>query len=202
MAPSASLPASHHRVDRDAHVLDPVEAVEDAEEVHAGLGRAADEIADDIVGIVGVADAVGAAQQHLRQDVGRPLADQRQPLPRVLVEEAHGDVEGRAAPAFERQQLRQAARIGLGDGDDVVGAHARRQQRLVRVAHRRVGDEHARLGLHPFGESLRAAARRGAAWCRARALPSKRGASGARASAGGLARPRASGWPLTVTSAI
>ena len=92
-----------HRVDRDAHVLDPVEAVEDAEQVHARRGRLADEIAHDIVGIIGVADAVGAAQQHLGQDIGRPLAQQRQPLPRVFGQKPHRDVERRAAPAFERE---------------------------------------------------------------------------------------------------
>ena len=96
-----------HGIDRDAHVLDPIEAVEDPEQVHARLRRAAHEVADDIVRVVGVADAVGAAQQHLRQEVGDALADQCEPLPGVLVEEAHGDVEGGAAPAFEREELRQ-----------------------------------------------------------------------------------------------
>ena len=63
-----------HGVDRDPHVLDPVQAVEDAEQVHAGVGRLLDEVADDIVGVVGVADAVGAAQQHLQEQVGDALA--------------------------------------------------------------------------------------------------------------------------------
>ena len=45
--------------------------------------------------------------------------------------------------------------VGIGDGDDVVRAHARREQRLVRVAHRRVGDEHARLFAHPAREGGR-----------------------------------------------
>ena len=138
-----------HGVDRDPHVLDPVQAVEDAEQVHAGVGRLLDEVADDVVGVVGVADAVGAAQQHLQEQVGDPLAQQRQPLPRILVEEPHGDVEGGAAPALEREELRQAAGVGVGAGDQVVGAHARRQQRLVRVAHGRVGDQHPRLLAHP-----------------------------------------------------
>ena len=69
-----------------------------------------DEEAHDVVGIVGVADAVGAAQQHLQQDVRHALADRGEPLPRILGQEAHGDVEGRAAPAFEREELR-AARV-------------------------------------------------------------------------------------------
>ena len=108
----AELVLGAHRVHRDPHVVDPVEAVEDAEQVDAAGRRLRDEMADHIVGIVRVADAVGAAQQHLQQKVRRRLADQRQPLPRILRQEAHGHVEGRAAPAFERQQLRQRARVG------------------------------------------------------------------------------------------
>ncbi len=151
----AQLVRLDHRVERDAHVLHPVEAVEDAEQVDAVLRRAGDEVAHHIVGIVGIADAIGAAQQHLQQDVGRPLAHRPEPLPGILGEEAHGDVEGRPAPAFERKELRQPARIGLRHRDDVERAHARGEQRLVGVAHRRVGDERPSLRLHPVGEALR-----------------------------------------------
>ena len=68
-----------------------------------GARRLTNEITNDIVGIVGVADAVGAAQQHLGQDVGNLLPQQREPLPRVFGEKPHRHVECRAAPAFERQ---------------------------------------------------------------------------------------------------
>ena len=128
--------------------------------------RLADEILDHIVGIVGVADAVGAAQQHLQQDVRRALADQGQPLPRVFGQEPHGDVEGRPAPAFEREQLRQGAGIGAGDPGDVVGAHAGRKQRLMAVAHGRVGHEDALFGRASIRRSSSARARRAAASCR------------------------------------
>ena len=117
--------------------------------------RLAHEEAHDVVGIVRVADAVGAAQKHLQEEVRRALADRGEPLPRVLGQEAHGDVEGRAAPAFEREKLRQRRRIGFRHRHDVVAAHARRKQRLVGVAHRRVGDEHAPLVAHPAGEIFR-----------------------------------------------
>ena len=48
---------------------------------------------------------------------------------------------------------------GLGDLQHVVGAHARRKQRLVRIAKRRVGDEEPLLLLDPPGEALWALAR-------------------------------------------
>ena len=192
-----------HGVDRDPHVLDPVQAVEDAEQVHAGIGRLLDEVADDIVGVVGVADAVGAAQQHLQQQVGHALAQERQPLPRVLGEEAHGDVEGGAAPALQRQELRQAAGVGVGAGDQVVGAHAGGEQRLRRVAHGGVGDQHAGLLAHPGGEALRARAGRAAAWCRCAGVERRPRTAAARAAGRRRAAGRGrstSGWPLTVTS--
>ena len=162
----AQLALLAHRVHRDAHVLHPVQAVEHAEQVDAArpfpvLAVApprglAHEVAHHVVGVVGVADAVGTAQQHLEQEVRRSLAHQGEPLPRVLGEEAHGDVEGGAAPALQAQQLRQHPRVGARDGGDVVRAHPRGQQRLVPVAHGRVGDEDFALLAHPGGEAFRA----------------------------------------------
>ena len=154
----ADLVGLDHRVHRDAHVLDPVEAVKDAEDVDATFSRLLDEEFDDIVGIVGVAHPVRAAQQHLGQDIGRAFAHLSQPFPGILIEEAHGDVERRPTPAFKAEQVRQTARIGLGDAGDIERPHARRQQRLMRVAHGGVGEQDPLLVLHPFGKTRRAVA--------------------------------------------
>jgi hypothetical protein len=59
-------------------------------------------------------------------------------------------------PAFQRKQLRQGDRIGFGRRDDVVTAHACREQGLMRVAHRGVRHQRALLGQHPIGEAFRA----------------------------------------------
>ena len=67
-----------HRLDGQLQVGQPVEGVEDAEQVDARLGRFLDERLDDVVGIVRVADGAGGPQQHLEEDVrhraraGRP----------------------------------------------------------------------------------------------------------------------------------
>jgi hypothetical protein len=103
--PLRELALLAHGVDRDAHVFDPVQAVEDAKQVHAGLRGLCDEEADHIVRITRVADAVGATQQHLQQVVGHLGPQRRQPFPWVLVQEPHGHVERRAAPAFDGEQL-------------------------------------------------------------------------------------------------
>ncbi len=104
-------PRLEHRVHRDAHVLDPVEAVEDPEEVDAALGRLGHEVPHDVVGVVGVADRVRGAQQHLDQDVRRRGAQLGEPVPRVLAQEPHRHVEGRAAPGLQGEEPGEVARV-------------------------------------------------------------------------------------------
>ena len=60
----------------------------------------------DVVRVVRVADRVRAAEEHLEEDVRDLLAQQRQPLPGVLLEEPHRDVEGRAAPHLDARTAR------------------------------------------------------------------------------------------------
>ena len=124
----AYLAAFNDCIHGDTHVLDPVQAIEHAEHINAVLGGLMHEIFHHIVGVVRIANAIGAPQQHLQQDVWGALPDLLQALPRVFRQEAHGNIEGRPAPAFQREQLRQAGGIGLGYVDNVMTAHARRQQ--------------------------------------------------------------------------
>ena len=152
----AELSLGNDCVHGDAHVLDPVQAVENAEKVDAASSRLADEMLHHIVGIVGVADAVGAAQQHLQQQIWRSFAHFAQPFPRILGQEAHGDIEGRAAPALQRQKLRQRPCVDPGDAGNIMRAHARGEQRLMPVAHRRVRHQHLCLFAHPRREPFRA----------------------------------------------
>ena len=83
------------------HVGEIVERVEYAKNIHAAFGGVFDETGDDVCGIAGVADCVCASEEHLKTDVGNALAEDAESLPRVLVEKAHGGVEGGTAPHFE-----------------------------------------------------------------------------------------------------
>ncbi len=148
-------PRLQHRIAGDAHVLDPVERVEDAEHVHPRCRRLADEELHHVVGQVGVAHPVGRAHEHLRQQVRHGRAQVAQALPRVFLQEAVGHVEGRPAPAFHREQVRQGMRVGGRDLEHVDGAHPGGEERLVRVAHGRVGQEQAVLRQHPVRHRLR-----------------------------------------------
>ncbi len=111
-----------------------------------------DKSAHDVVGVVGVADGVGASQEHLEADVGDVFAEFAEALEGVFAQEAHGGVEGGAAPALEAVELGSALGECVGDGELVVGSYARREQGLVGVAHGGVGDEEALLLAGPFGE--------------------------------------------------
>ena len=100
-----------------------------------------------------VADRVAAAQQHLDGDVRQRLAHGGEPLPRVLAEEAERDVVGRAAPGLDAEQTGREPGDVRQHRDEVLGAHARREQGLVRVAERRVGDRESGLRAERGGEA-------------------------------------------------
>jgi hypothetical protein len=86
--------------------------------------------------------------------LGVRLAQAGQALPGVFLQKAQRHVECGTAPAFQREQLRQHARIVRRDGCHVVGTHAGGKQRLVRVAHGGVGQQHLRLVFHPLAEAF------------------------------------------------
>ena len=57
----ADRPALLDRLHGHPHVGDPIERIENAKQIDAGPGRLADELFDDVVRIVRIADGVGAA---------------------------------------------------------------------------------------------------------------------------------------------
>ena len=63
----AQLALLQHLVHGDLHAGDPVQGIEHAEYVDAGLCGLLDEGADQVIGVVGIAHGVGAAQQHLER---------------------------------------------------------------------------------------------------------------------------------------
>ena len=145
-----------YRLHGHAQIGRVVQRIEDAENIHARLGGVLHESGDDVVGIVGVPDRIGAAEEHLETHIGNAGAQLTKPFPRILVEEAHGGVEGRAAPHFEGEQtsfgITEPMRQGISAGQHVVAANARGHQRLVRVTERRIGHQQTLLLQRPLGE--------------------------------------------------
>ena len=69
--------------------------------------------------------------------------------PRIFAQEPHAHVERGSAPALERII---ACLVDLrGDGENVIGAHTRRPEGLVRVAKRGIGDADLHLFLSGHG---------------------------------------------------
>ena len=89
--------------------------------------------------------------------MGTSLAHLLETLPRALAQEAQRDVEGGAAPVLERVAAVQRVRRRGRDGQDVLGADARREQRLVRVAPRGVGEQQPLVLAHRLGKGRGAA---------------------------------------------
>ena len=81
-----------------AHV---VECIKNADNVDAVLHALAAEGVHHVVSIVLVAQNVLAAEEHLQLGVGQMLAQRPQTLPGVLLQKAHTDVKGGAAPALQ-----------------------------------------------------------------------------------------------------
>ena len=144
------------RVNGHAHVVNGIERIEDAENVDALGVSFTDEFNDDIIGIRGVTHGVCAAQEHLKANIGNALAENTQPVPRIFMQEAHGSIERRASPHFQAEELRQSLGHGIRGGEQIVRAHARGHQRLVRVAKSRVGEQQSFFFARPGREFPRA----------------------------------------------
>ena len=61
----AQRPGPTHGVDGDAHVVDPVQGVEDAEQIDARARGLGDEVLQHVVGIARVPDRVRGPDHHL-----------------------------------------------------------------------------------------------------------------------------------------
>jgi hypothetical protein len=149
-------PATHreHGFDTKQQVVPVVERIKHAEDVDPRGVRLARKRFDHVVGVTRVPHRVGAAQQHLKGDVGDGGAQGVEAGPGALVQEAEGDVESGAAPHLEARRPGQRVRGGGRGGDEVVGAHAGGEQGLVRVAPRGVGQEEALVRAHRLGPAL------------------------------------------------
>ena len=146
-----------HRVDRRTHRLDVVERVEDAEDVDAGRGGLVDERLGDQLRVRACSRRCCA---RAAASAGRCWAPPRAVRPAAPT----GPPSGTEAPhrKSRRPSIRSttaaasSGRCRRATIEQAVGAHPRRQQRLMRVAERGVGDADG-LGLaQPRRESLRA----------------------------------------------
>jgi hypothetical protein len=81
-----------------------------------------------------VRNTVGATEQTLEGDVGHKLPHLAQTVPGVLVQEAHGDIEGSTAPALKSPGVAESVAGLLSDVAEVDGADSGGEEGLVGVA--------------------------------------------------------------------
>ena len=115
-----------------------VQRIEDTDDVNAVFNRFFAELLHHVVRIMLVTKDVLSAEQHLQFGVGKRFAQRSQALPRVFVEEAKAGVKRSAAPDFQRPVADGIEHFA--SGKHIFGAHARRSQRLVRIAEDRIGN--------------------------------------------------------------
>ena len=119
-------------LDRLTEIADVVQRVKDTDDLNAVFDGLLAEFFDDIVCIVLVAENVLPTEEHLQLGLGHMGFQRAQTLPRILVEEAHADIEGCAAPALEGPIAHVVEQ--LTGGKHILDAHTGRGLRLVRVA--------------------------------------------------------------------
>ncbi len=151
----ADLAALAHRFHGHLHSGGPVQRIKHAEDVDSGVGGLFNEFLDYVIRVVCVANGIGTAQEHLKQDVWDRFGQLVQALPRVLFEKPHGHIEGGPAPAFKREQFGTKVGGRLGDFKNIMTADAGRQIRLVGVTHGGVGDQQFLLLENPAGKPFR-----------------------------------------------
>ena len=116
------------RVHGDLHVGQPIQTVEDSEDVDSRVRRFFDKHLHDVVRVVGVPHSVGRTQQHLKQNVGNAFAHLNQTLPWTFLQKPHGGIKRGASPHFQAEHVGTVVGVRIGDLQQVKRPHARREQ--------------------------------------------------------------------------
>ena len=119
-------------LDGQREVAGVVERVVDGDPLHAVGADASDRQRDHVVGEEPEREQALAAGHDVDRRAADPLGHQPHPLPRVLVQEPHADVEDRAA--LEVDPVEPDPVHLVDDRQDHRVGHPRRPQRLVAVA--------------------------------------------------------------------
>ena len=142
-------------LDTDLELLNIVKRIEDTEDVDTVLLGLLDEVEDGVVRKRGVRNTVGSAEKHLEGNVGYELAHLPQAVPRIFVQEAHGNIEGSATPALQGPGVGVSVGGLLGDVEQVDGSHTGSEERLMGVTPGGVHNETALVLADGLREALR-----------------------------------------------
>lgn len=136
-------------------LTDVVEGIKHPEDIQSILHRLLAEVVNRVVGVASVPNAVSTSNKSLQGDIRDKLPQRPQPLPRVLVQEPHSDVERSTTPALEGVRVSERVRGLFGDVDHVDGSQTSGKEGLVRVTPGGVHDKHTRVLAYSLCECLR-----------------------------------------------
>jgi hypothetical protein len=133
-------------------LINVIESIEDSENIHAVLLGLLDEVVDGVIRKRLVRNAVGTTQQHLERDVGNQLPHLSQSVPRILIQEAHGYIEGSSTPAFQCIGIAEGIAGFFGNIAQIDGSYTSGQERLVSITPGCVHNEAALIGSDSLSE--------------------------------------------------
>ena len=110
-------------IDAKPHIFQIVERVEYTKDVHASVLGMLAELVHNIVRVAGVANRVGAAEEHLEGDVRHRFPHMCKAIPRALAKKSHAHIEGSPSPILDRVGVGQSDTTGIGDIEHVDSAH-------------------------------------------------------------------------------
>lgn len=131
-----------------------VQRIENTEDINTILLRLVHKVVDGVIRQRRVRNTVGTTQQHLERNVRDELPHLAQPVPRILVEEAHSDIKGRTTPALERVQVSVCVAGLLGDVEKVNSADTGSKEGLMGVTPGGVHEETSLVRANGLGEGL------------------------------------------------
>jgi len=143
-------------IESDFHTLNPVERVKDTEDVDARSRRNLDKLTDYIIRIVLIAHCIGPPDQHLEHDIWNLRPKSLQSFPRRFLQEPVGSIKGGSSPHLQGKHLLAVQRHCRRNLFHIYGSDSGCHQRLLRVAHGRIGDQKFLLFQSPFRHCFRA----------------------------------------------
>ena len=126
-------------IHRPGHVPDIVQGIEHPENINAVFIGCRDEFVDNIIRIMAVSDKVLPPQQHLDGRLPEFGLECPETIPWIVIQKPDTGIERSAAPRFDRKE---PAVIDLPrQRKHILCPESRCDQRLVRIAQRRVSDQ-------------------------------------------------------------
>lgn len=106
-------------LDADLELVNVIQSIEDSEDVDTILESLLDKVVNSVVRKRRVRNTIGATEKHLEGNVRYKLSHLPEAVPRILVEEAHGDIEGGATPALKTVKVGKSMTGLLRDVEEI-----------------------------------------------------------------------------------